>query len=71
MSMKEYNALLILANEQGIQLEIENSIVDVSVIRTNDVPAEEDDVIIKGDTLTIVYKDIPENVFIKPNEVQK
>jgi len=65
---------VILSHEEIIKIvffAIENSIVDVSVVRTNDVPADEDDVIIKGDTLTVVYKNIPENVFIessKPSE---
>jgi hypothetical protein len=62
---------VVLSTKEVLKLvyfAIENSIVDVSVIRTNDVPADEDDVIIEGDTLTIVYKDICENVFIKPNE---
>lgn len=62
---------VILSHEEIIKIvffAIENSIVDVSVVRTNDVPADEDDVIIKGDTLTVVYKNIPENVFIEPSK---
>jgi hypothetical protein len=62
----EVNNLLVkkevtLSTEEIIKIAyfaIENSIVDVSVIRTNDVPADDDDVIINGDTLTIVYDDI-------------
>ena len=72
----EVNNLLVkkevtLSTEEIIKIAyfaIENSIVDVSIIRTNDVPADDDDVIINGDTLTIVYKDIPENIVIKPHK---